>query len=149
MKKDFIQIAVFIVLIVLIITGQIIFNNTTPPGDKDVVVESACRLDLQKCDISVNNTVLTVSTAGDLQPLKPFIIKIKNPSSDIKNAVVDLSMIDMDMGKNQFVFEQLNPTEWQASVISPVCTTGRRDWRLDLTIKTADKRHMMSVLLQL
>lgn len=149
MKKDYIQIAIFIVLIVLIIGGQIIFNNTNPPGDDMVVAESGCRLDLQECIISLNNKALTVSTTGELLPLKPFIIKIQDPSSSIKKAFVDLSMVDMDMGTNQFTFEQLTSTAWQASVIIPVCTTGRRDWKVDFTIKTADKSYLMSVLLQI
>jgi len=149
MKKDFIQIAVFILLIALIISGQILFNKTDAPGDDVVVVDYACRLDLQECVLFINNAELTVSAEGDLQPLKPFTIKIKDQTSIIKNAVVDLSMLEMEMGKNQFTFERLNPTEWHASVVIPVCTTGRRDWKVELSVKTAEKNYLMSVLLQL
>ena len=149
MKKDYIQIIIFIVLIALIIYGQIIFNKTSSPDDELIVVDANCHLNLKECVFSKDDMILTVSTEGKIQTLKPFVIKIKDQSSRIEQALVDLSMVDMDMGKNQFVFEKLNSTEWQASVVIPVCTTGRRDWQVDLRIKTSDKNYLMRSLIQL
>jgi hypothetical protein len=53
-------------------------------------------------------------------------------SEDIRNPLLNLEMIGMDMGINRFRFVEKKPGVWEATIMIPVCSTGRRDWLASL-----------------
>jgi hypothetical protein len=63
--------------------------------------------------------------------------------ASIDSAVLYLEMKDMDMGINRF---KLNPVEggsWEADVMIPVCSTGRRDWLVSLVVQEKGRNYRL------
>lgn len=88
---------------------------------------SKCRLGDESCEIIIAGHRLELLIEGDIRALKPFIVHIVDIDNVIEQAKVRFEMKTMDMGINQYVFKKAD-NSWQANVVIPICTTGRRDW---------------------
>jgi hypothetical protein len=60
-------------------------------------------------------------------PLRQLTTRLTG-SDDLSNVLLNLEMIGMDMGINRFSFVEKTPGVWEAEIMIPVCSTGRRDW---------------------
>jgi len=149
MKKEFFNVAILAFLFIMIVAAQIIFSGRDNKTDDIVVVNTDCRLDLKDCVIPLAETTIRISADKNIKPLEAFSIELTEHSSVIQSVFLDLSMLEMDMGKNQFVFSKTSQKQWKSTVVIPVCTTGRRDWMVELYIKLEKKQYSVNLWLQI
>lgn len=116
-----------VVLIVNYFLRQDIVNTNTP------IEYSKCRLGDESCEIFIAGHRLELLIEGRVKALKPFIVYIVDKDNTIEQAKVRFEMKAMDMGINQYAFKKLD-NSWQANVVIPICTTGRRDWIAEFDI---------------
>ncbi len=60
-------------------------------------------------------------------PLKQLTTRL-TVTDTISKPLLNLEMIGMDMGVNRFSFTETTTGVWEAKIMIPVCSTGRRDW---------------------
>lgn len=127
------------IFIGLLLVGVLIGNYFLNKGIKStgLVELSSCRLDVDTCEIKINDKNLSVTLDGEVKPLAPFLINISDKSNLIDSAIVSFKMKAMDMGFNKYRFIKDN-SNWTAKIIIPICTTGRRDWLVEVEVRYAN-----------
>ncbi|MBF0264789.1 MAG: hypothetical protein HQL46_05910 [Gammaproteobacteria bacterium] len=90
---------------------------------------------------------ISISFDQPIVVLKPFKINLQvegiSPQR-IQQAIIDFTMVDMDMGINNQFFKMLSVngeqnSRWLASGNLAVCVSGRSDWLATITIQVKDK----------
>jgi hypothetical protein len=69
--------------------------------------------------------------------LKPVRVELRT-SREVRSVILDLEMLDMDMGINRFALKKTRQDTWTGTVMIPVCATGRRDWRVNMLLVTPE-----------
>jgi len=66
----------------------------------------------------------------------PITVTIANDTKkNIKTVLVNFTMKNMSMGNHYRTLKKNNETgEWEGQVILPICSTGRRDWRVTIDV---------------
>lgn len=144
------QTILFVLLGVLVIVGNIYLSQSKFNQPNSVqAIKTNCQIDIAPCVLTDENNIYKISVEGEVKPLKKFLIKLQDKNQLINNAVIEFRMMDMEMGKNVFSFERMDLGIWEADVIIPVCTTGRRDWELELVLTSGDKlqKYIMNLVL--
>lgn len=85
-----------------------------------------CRFNSDPCDIKLDGKILSIIVQGKVTPLERFSIQLRGKAA--QHVVVNMSMVDMDMGINRFVFKQKEAGLFETLVVLPVCTARRKDW---------------------
>jgi len=67
--------------------------------------------------------------------MRPFVTEIE--ASGAATVGADFAMSGMDMVPNRYHLRRENDGYWRASVVLPVCVSGREDWVLTLMIDDA------------
>ncbi len=75
--------------------------------------------------------------------LKPFIVQVRVPEKEkIEKIQLQFSMRGMQMMGNNFKMTRLRKVKnneiWQAQVVLPVCLSDRKDWLVELGVKTKE-----------
>ena len=70
-----------------------------------------------------------------IRPLTPIRVEMQ-AAANVSSVVLDLEMIDMDMGVNRFRLSQDAGGIWKGEIMIPVCATGRRDWIANMLIES-------------
>lgn len=135
--------------IILLLSCVLIVNYFLRQDADDInipVIYSECRLGNENCEIIVAGHRLEFFVEGKVKALKPFIVHIVDKDNAIQQAKVQFEMKAMDMGINQYVFKK-DDDSWQADVVIPICTTGRRDWlvEFDININAGVKRIVFNI----
>ncbi len=135
--------------IILLLSAVLIVNYFLRQDVDDAVIRveySECRLGDENCKIIVAGHRLELFIEGEVKALKPFVVHIVDKDNVIEQAKVRFEMKAMDMGLNQYVFKK-HDDGWQANVVIPICTTGRRDWlvELDININAGLKRIVFNI----
>ncbi|MFV1982402.1 MAG: hypothetical protein ACC657_02590 [Thiohalomonadales bacterium] len=73
--------------------------------------------------------------------LQPFIVQVRVPEKEkIEQIQLQFSMRGMQMMGNNFKMKRLKKVKnneiWQAQVVLPVCLSDRKDWLVELDVKT-------------
>ena len=85
------------------------------------------------CVASDATMTITLELADRLQPLTLFPVRVHLTgagASQVKEVAVSFAMLNMDMGFNRFELQQQVDMAWQGQALLPVCSMGRRDWRV-------------------
>lgn len=93
---------------------------------------TACDFNLDPCNIKVDDKNISITVHGNITPLERFNVQLQGNA--VKAAVVSVSMVDMDMGINRFVFKETAAGVFETSVVLPVCTARRKDWLAEFYI---------------
>ncbi len=93
-----------------------------------------CDPSLRACDINVSNHKVTLSFLQTASALKPFPVLILADIPGLQQAGLRFYMQGMDMGFNTFEMLQVEEGKWQADVILPVCSTGSKNWHVELQL---------------
>ncbi len=92
----------------------------------------ACTHPLQGCQFQLNQQSVQVSFINSPSGLHPFTLRVIMPHA--QHIYATFAMRDMSMGDNHYRLLHVSDNLWQASVVLPVCVTGRHDWLLTLDI---------------
>jgi hypothetical protein len=71
------------------------------------------------------------------RPLEPFVsvVRLGGEDARARSIVLSFQMQGMDMGLNRFALERQAAGHWRGEVTLPLCSTGRRDWLVDVIIE--------------
>lgn len=130
MKKIPLQQVSIIVLLILILLGNYFLNKNT---DNAVVEHTGCQLAVDSCEIVIADSHFEVRIEGEVKALQPFVFRVVDGNHVIEQAVVSFRMKAMAMGVNQYRLLK-SEAGWVADIVIPICTTGRRDWLVELEI---------------
>ncbi len=100
-------------------------------------VDHACNPVGKLCTASDAALAVTLGLGDSIQPLTTFPIKVEligEEAAKVQKVTVNFSMLNMDMGFNRFDLSQQADKTWRGQAILPVCSMGRREWRVTVEI---------------
>ncbi len=101
-----------------------------------LTMQAECDLLIETCYTSNQDGMqVAVQLIDFKKPLAPFRIRVQIQGYTADIVTAQLSMENMVMGYSaQSLNYESIPQYWSASLILPICTSGRSDWQLLLTI---------------
>ena len=107
---------------------------------------TACDAAQSSCLLSVQGRLLRLVLGPRVRPLERFKVRFSYEGIDerqVQSIEVAFRMRDMDMGRNVYRLQRVADA-WQADVILPVCSSGRRDWLAEVRVR-ADGAEIIGV----
>jgi hypothetical protein len=80
---------------------------------------------------------IALELADLTKPLTFFPVRVHLTGTqipEVKKVMISFSMLNMDMGFNRFDLRQQAETAWEGQALLPVCSMGRRDWRVTVDV---------------
>ncbi|MFO1424469.1 MAG: hypothetical protein U1F70_12635 [Candidatus Competibacteraceae bacterium] len=102
-----------------------------------LIADPACNPVGRFCTASGKALTATIGLGDGVQPLVAFPVQVRlsgEEATRIKKITVNFTMSNMNMGFNQFVLTQGEDKAWRGQAILPVCSMGRREWRVTVEI---------------
>lgn len=135
-------------LVVVVVVAQLVLNRQHVDNQDVISVAPSCHLNNAVCTYNLDGTEVKFFNDGDIRPLKKFKLILQANELNIQSANVSLSMPGMVMAENRFTFKAAGVDNWYSEIIIPVCTTGRRDWTAEISIKASDKIYKLQLILE-
>jgi hypothetical protein len=104
---------------------------------------AACPDPLVGCRLDIGQRAVTARFSEWPQALHPVVLEVDAAGAAVVKA--DFSMVGMDMLPNRYELVRTADGLWRASVVLPVCVSGRRDWKLALAVDGASASTTFSV----
>lgn len=103
-----------------------------PEAARTLAVAPDCDPAAGGCAAGGEDLRLQVRFDRTVTPLEPFTVRLE-ADSPLDDARLRFDMAGMDMGLNAY---RMRPAggRWEATVMLPVCATGRRDWIVTVTV---------------
>jgi len=133
------SIIVILLFVLSYIAGQWLSSKKVITGPVHIY-QSDCDLTKTACQVVDGDYKYIVQFNGEVSPLKPFSILLTTENLEPITVDAEFLMEDMDMGYNKQPLHK-EESKWQARVILPVCSLGRKDWVLKLNLVYADTAH--------
>jgi hypothetical protein len=108
------------------------------PSTEQVIGPRDCNPAMRPCAVDLGDGQLLLRFDRPPRPLKPFVVELQllGEWSELPPPVVlSFQMQGMEMGLNRFALEQMADRRWRGEVTLPVCSSGRRDWLVDVIIE--------------
>ncbi len=112
-----------------------------PPQAIILNADRACNPVGKLCTVSDAGLTITLRLGDSIQPLTAFPVQVNlsgEGATTVKKVTVYFTMLNMNMGFNRFDLSQQADKTWQGKALLPVCSTGRRDWRV--TVEAASDK---------
>ncbi len=95
--------------------------------------DPACDPSQTLCSAGDGERRLALRLQGPVTGLRPFRVELVAAGMKVREAQLEFTMPDMDMGQNRY---RLLPegNGWVGLVTLPICTTGRSDWRVTVRV---------------
>lgn len=117
-----------------------------------------CDILESECLFIVDKKQLKLRLSGDIRTMRPFKLEaqVNDFNSDIDTISATFSMKSMDMGFNKFkLTRKVLPDSgtkagtdidlWQTSILLPVCTSKRSDWKMQIRIETLKNNFVVDI----
>ena len=130
------------VCLLVILGVQIGLKTRSVSPDEDIQPINIGHCDFSApCYVGFDNHKITITINKPVVLLKPFIVEISlRRATGIHPVAAGFSMRNMDMGVNRFVFGKKTQNRWQAEALLPVCTRGRSDWLMEISMEADNNR---------
>ncbi|MDS4069271.1 MAG: hypothetical protein RKO24_06590 [Candidatus Competibacter sp.] len=89
------------------------------------------------CTAGDATLTVTLGLGGSIQPLTAFPVEVNligREAAKVNKVAVNFSMSNMDMGFNRFDLSRQADKTWRGHAILPVCSMGRREWRVAVEV---------------
>lgn len=143
-RRDFLALSWAVtVLLLLGILGGVYYSHPnhwlqrTPDQAIVLSADRACNPVGKLCAASDAALTVTLRLGDSVQPLTAFPVRVDlvgDRAAKIKKVTVSFAMSDMNMGFNRFDLSQQADKTWRGQALLPVCSMGRRDWRVTVEI---------------
>ena len=129
-----------ILIISLFLPASLSYSEDTP---KPTTKITPCLYSGEWCKSENTQHKTAILLPEKITYLKPFVVQVRIPTKDnIQQMQLQFSMRGMQMIGNRFKLTRLkensNNDIWQAEVVIPRCMSGRKDWLVELGVKTKD-----------
>lgn len=107
------------------------------PSTERVFGPLNCEPAIHSCAADLGDGQLLLRFDRPPEPLEPFVAELQllgewpEPRPSV---VLSFQMQGMDMGLNRFALEPTADGHWRGEVTLPVCSSGRRDWLVDVSV---------------
>ncbi len=103
--------------------------------DQAVVLNAdpTCNPTDRACTVGDAAMTITLKLGDRIQSLTAFPVAVALAGAAamaVRKVAVSFAMTDMNMGINRFDLNRQADGTWQGQAVLPVCTMGRRDWRV-------------------
>ncbi len=141
MKKIIVPLMVLLVMVVAFYAGQWLQNVSQAPQVLTVerIQAGSCDPSIKPCKIKVGQQKAELFFQQAPSPLKPFKAVVETDIKGLEQVGLRFYMQGMDMGYNTFELEQASQGRWQKDVILPVCSSGSKNWRVELQLLFKDR----------
>jgi len=95
------------------------------------------------CEINVTSHSVFINFLSEPSALKPFSVLVQTEIENLQQVGLRFYMQGMSMGYNTFELRKVKNTQWQSDIVLPVCSTGSKDWHVELQL-LFDKRLVIS-----
>jgi len=119
------------VLVILLIAGVVGVSRFLPAPEAPALLV-ACVNPQVGCSATLDGKAVEVGMTGALKVLSPIQLWAKAPGA--RSVEASFTMEGMDMGFNLYTLRPDAEGIFRAGVTLPVCVTGRRDWRMTITV---------------
>ncbi len=89
------------------------------------------------CVAGNEDFTIALELADLTKPLTFFPVRVHltgTQAPEVEKVMISFTMLNMDMGFNRFDLRQQAETAWEGQAILPVCSMGRRDWRVTVDV---------------
>lgn len=89
------------------------------------------------CPVGDAALTVTLELGDRIQPLTAFPVQVRligAEAAQVDKVAVSFTMPDMDMGFSRFDLSQQADKTWRGQAILPVCSMGRREWRVTVEV---------------
>ena len=116
-------------------------NNEFVKPDMAFTIDPECALNQASCvtALTEDSTLEFNIEPRPIQGISPLVFSISAQNLDIKQAVVDLSGVDMNMGSYRFELKPEADDHYTADGNLPVCVRGQMLWQADVWLDTRQK----------
>jgi len=118
--------------------GALLENNRQT---EVIVYKSTCDLLIEKCRVINKGVEYEITFDGVPSPLTLFNVRFTALSPQPSNIKIEFEMEGMDMGSNFYLLENQGGY-WDANVLLPVCSLGRNDWVLRVSVLYDEKTYL-------
>lgn len=109
----------------------------TPARALVLQADPACNPVGKACVASDATFTITLELADRPRPLTPFSVQVRlagEGAAQVRQVAVAFTMLNMDMGFNRFDLRPQTEIAWEGQALLPVCSMGRRDWRVTVEV---------------
>lgn len=85
------------------------------------------------CSASVPGLAIALYLGQEVQPLKTFPVEVITQGPVVDAVEIEFTMDGMDMGLARFRLRLQPNGTWRGQALLPVCTTGSREWRAEVS----------------
>lgn len=99
--------------------------------------DRACNPVGKVCTASDATSTITLKLGDSIKPLTPFPVLVSlagKAATRVNKVTIYFTMMNMDMGINSFDLNRQVDGAWQGQALLPVCSMGRRDWRVTVEV---------------
>ncbi len=143
-RRDFLVLSGAVtVLFLLGILGSKYYPNLnhwlshTPAHTVVLNADPSCNPVGRLCTAGDVALTVTLGLGDGVKPLTAFPVEVNligEKAAKVKKVTANFSMLNMDMGFNRFDLSQQADKIWRGQAILPVCSMGRREWRVMVEI---------------
>ena len=122
-------------------------DETELPILWQVMADEDCDLHSGPCRIGLpdGGEVEVEVEPRPIRTLVPFAITVRHQGRELNTVSVDLNGVDMNMGFNRPVLEQVVPGIYRGETLLPTCVLERMTWRAQILLDGNDGRGIASV----
>jgi hypothetical protein len=110
--------------------AAVVGSSCGPPAPDGELV--SCPNPVAGCHFELGGELVTLRFLQPPRAMQPFTLEVDAPAAVAVAA--EFSMLGMDMLPNRHQLVRAPDGRWRASIVLPVCVSGRTDWRLALTV---------------
>lgn len=93
-----------------------------------------CDPTLKACRIVVDSHFVSLKFLQQASALKAFPVLVTTDIKNLQQVGLRFYMRGMSMGYNTFELQKMDAGQWQSDIILPVCSTGSKDWHVELQL---------------
>lgn len=136
-KKNFYDLAIVALVAVLGILGYYLAPLLQPKSDITTPLVD-CNLNSGPCrsPLPGGGQLEFVIAPQPIRPLKTLELKATISGSPARKLEVDFTGVDMKMGFNRPILNEIGPGKFSGQASLPVCTTGKMQWQATVLVDT-------------
>jgi len=100
---------------------------------------TVCDPSHKACEIKVASHIVSLEFLQPVSALKKFPVLVKADVNHLQQVGLRFYMQGMNMGYNTFELQQGTSGQWTGEIILPVCSTGSKDWHVELQLLFEDR----------
>lgn len=145
-KKILIDLIGILLIVLVIVVGYKLSPMLLPKSDVTLVADPACNLHRGPCSVSLpdGGRLEFESRTRPIPMVTPFLVEARITGLSARSVAVDFTGVDMSMGLNRPVLQEVTAGRFVGEASLPVCVTGEMLWQANVLIETDSARYAVA-----